>query len=92
MNQKSVMFATILVFLNKGFKFQTYVCNECHDLLMMSTNLDDIATLNIRDVDYRYIISRISESDAVNLLQNTDLVKKSRTSSNTNFLTAYKNG
>ena len=23
-------------FLNKGFKFQPYVCNRCHDLLMMS--------------------------------------------------------
>ena len=21
-------------FLNKGFKFQPYVCNRCHDLLM----------------------------------------------------------
>ena len=27
-------------FLDKGFKFQTYVCNGCHDLLMMPANLD----------------------------------------------------
>ena len=33
--------------LNKGFKFQWYVCNKCCDLLMMSMNLNDIATLNI---------------------------------------------
>ena len=26
-------------FLDKGFKFQLNVCNECHDLLMMSMNL-----------------------------------------------------
>ena len=26
-------------FLNKGFKFQPYVCNRCHDLLMMSMNI-----------------------------------------------------
>ena len=30
-------------FLNKGFKFQPYVCNKRHDLLMMSVNLSDIA-------------------------------------------------
>ena len=30
-------------FLNKRFKFQPSVCNRCHDLLMMSMNLSDIA-------------------------------------------------
>ena len=30
-------------FLNKGFKFQSYVCNRFHDLVMMSMNLSDIA-------------------------------------------------
>ena len=34
-------------FLNKRFKFQLNVCNGCHDLLMMSMNLSDIAILNI---------------------------------------------
>ena len=32
-------------FLSKGFKFQLHVCNECHDLLMMSLNLRSIAIL-----------------------------------------------
>ena len=43
---------------------------------MMSINLDDIAILNIRGVDYRCIINRISETEAVNLLQNVDLTEK----------------
>ena len=38
-------------FLNKGFKFQTYVCNRSHDLLMMSMNLDNIAILKIKNAD-----------------------------------------
>ena len=29
-------------FLNKGFKFQSYVCNRCYDLVMMSMNLSNI--------------------------------------------------
>ena len=35
-------------FLNKGFKFQPNVCNGCHDLVMMSMNLSDLAILNIK--------------------------------------------
>ena len=35
-------------FLNYSFKFQPNVCNRCHDLLMMSMNLSDIAILNIK--------------------------------------------
>ena len=38
--------------LNKEFKFQTYVCNRCHDLLMMSMNLCDTAILKIKNADY----------------------------------------
>ena len=34
-------------FLNYSFKFQINVCNRCHDLLMMSINLSNIAILNI---------------------------------------------
>ena len=29
-------------FLNKGFKFQSNVCNRCLDLLTMSVSLSDI--------------------------------------------------
>ena len=30
-------------FLDKGSKFQQNVCNRCHDLLMMSVNLYELA-------------------------------------------------
>ena len=49
-------------FLNKGFKIQTNVCNRCHDLLMMSMNLSDVAIINIKDSDYRCIMTRIRKS------------------------------
>ena len=66
-------------FLNKGFKFQPSVCNECHDLLMMSMDLSDTAILNIKGSDYCCIISGISKNEAINIMQNLDLTKKSRT-------------
>ena len=30
-------------FLDKGFKFQSYVCNRCHNLVIMTIILHDIA-------------------------------------------------
>ena len=65
-------------FLNYAFKFQQNVCNRCHDLLMMSKNLSDIAILNIKGSDYRCIISLISKNEAINVIQNADLTKKSK--------------
>ena len=59
-NQKSVIFSAIGIFLNKGFKFQPNVFDGCHDLLMMSMNLSDIAFSNIKGSDYCCIISGIS--------------------------------
>ena len=62
--------------LNYSFKFQSNVCNKCYELLMMSMNLSDIAILNIKDSNYRCIISLISKNETINLMQNVDLTKK----------------
>ena len=51
-HQNSVIFTTIGIFLDQGFKFQPYVCNGCQDLLMMSINRYDIDVLNIYDIDH----------------------------------------
>ena len=56
-------------FLDKRFKFQLDACNGCHDVLMISMNLSDIAILNIEGADYHCIISGISNSEATNLLK-----------------------
>ena len=73
---KRQRYLSLLVVLDKGFKFQLDVCNGCHDFLMMYMDLSDIAILNIKGADYCCIISRISKSEAINLMQNIDLTKK----------------
>ena len=55
-------------FLNYSFKFQTDICNKCHDILMRSMNIRDIAILNIKGSDYCCIISLTSKNEAINLL------------------------
>ena len=42
-------------FLEKGFKFQSSVCNGCHDVLMF-IDINSIAILNIHGVNYCCII------------------------------------
>ena len=53
-------------FLDKGFKFQSYVCNRRHDLVMIFMNLSDRAILNIAGSDCRCNVSGISKSEAIN--------------------------
>ena len=66
-NQKSAIFVTIGIFQIKAL------------IINQMSAIDTIAILNIKSVDYRYIISRISKCEAINLMQNIDLIKKSRT-------------
>ena len=66
-------------FLDKGFKFQLDVCNGCHDVLMISINLIDIAILNIESADYQCIINGMRKSKTVNLTEKTDLIEKTWT-------------
>ena len=66
-------------FLDKGFKFQPCKCHGCHDVLMIFVNLRDIAILSISGVDYCCIITEISKSETVNLLQKAGINKKSGT-------------
>ena len=44
---------------------------------MMSINLSNISILNIRGSDYRCVISLISKTQAINLMQHADLTEKS---------------
>ena len=52
-------------------------------------NLSYIAILNIRGSNYCCIISLISINEAINLMQNADLTKKSRTLQNMKNLLSY---
>ena len=63
-------------FINKGFKFQTYVYNRCPDLLMMPMNLSNNADLKIKNTDYLCIITGIRKNESLMLLQNIDLTEK----------------
>ena len=70
-------FLSLLVSVDKVFKFQPAACNGCHDVLIMSIDFNIITILNIDGIDYRCIIAGISKSEAINLLRNAYLSEKS---------------
>ena len=63
-------------FKDIGYKYEPYVCNRCHDLLMVVYNLKNFMILNIKGVDYRCYIFNMSKNDAATLLKNSVLDNK----------------
>ena len=47
-------------FKDVGFKFEPYACNKCHYVLMTAYELKNIAILNVKGIDLRWILSGIS--------------------------------
>ena len=60
-------------FKDVGPKFESHVCNKCHDVLMTAYELKNIALLNVKGVDFRCILWSISKDEAVNRLNNSAL-------------------
>ena len=68
---KKCMFCHYWYFKDAGFKFESYVCNKCHDVLMTAYELKNIAILSVRGVDFRCILWDISKNKAINRLNNS---------------------
>ena len=60
-------------FLDKGFKYEPYLCNGCHDLMQKAMNFNDVAIVSIKENDYRIHFWYMSKDDAVKLMKNSDL-------------------
>ena len=58
-------------FYNYGFKFQDSLCNGCHNLTMLSNDINNIAIIYFEDVDYLCIILNISKSGDINSLKSS---------------------
>ena len=73
---KEFMICHYWYFKDIGYKYEPYVCNRCHDLLMVVYDLKNFMNLNIKGVDYRCYIFNMSKNDAITLLNNSVLDNK----------------
>ena len=46
-------YLSLLIFLDKGFKYEPYLCSGCHDLMQTAINFNDVAIVSIKGSDYR---------------------------------------
>ena len=58
-------------FEDVGFKFESHVCNKCHDVLMTAYELKSIAILNVKVFDFRCVLWGISRDEAVDRFNNS---------------------
>ena len=63
-------------FKDIGYKYEPYVCNVCHDLLMVVYDLKYFMILNIKGVAYRCYVFNMSKNEAITLLNNYVLDNK----------------
>ena len=75
-DQKNVIFVTIGIFKNIGFKCEPYLCNGCHDLMQKAISFNNIAILYIRGNAYRIHFWYMSKNDAINIMNGSNLADK----------------
>ena len=73
MHQKSVIFLTDYNFLDKDFKYESYLFNGCHDLMQKTMTFNDIAIVSVKISDYRIYFGYMSKDDAINIIKNSNL-------------------
>ena len=73
---KSVMFVITGILLDKGYKYEPYLCNGCHDLTQKTMNFNDVAMVSVKESDYRVYFWYRSKDNAINIMNNSNLNKK----------------
>ena len=70
---KEFMHCHFWYFKDVGFKFESDVCNGCHNVLMTAYELKNIAILNVKGIDFRCILRGISRNEGLRRLNNSVL-------------------
>ena len=63
-------------FKDIGFKYEPYICNDCHDLMQKAMSFNDIAIVYVKGCAYRIHFWYMSKDDATTIMNNSNLVDK----------------
>ena len=55
-------------FKNIGFKYERYLCNDCHNLMQKAVNSNDVAIVSVKGIDYRIHFWYMNINDAINIM------------------------
>ena len=60
-------------FKDTGSKFKPQVCNKCHYISMIAYKLKNITIVNVKGIDYRWILWNMTKNVAIDMLGNSEL-------------------
>ena len=63
-------------FKDISFKYESYLCNECHDLMQKVMGFNNIAIVYIKENAYTIQFWYMSKDDAINIMNSSNLVDK----------------
>ena len=63
-------------FKDIGFKYKSYLCNGCHDLMIKAMNFNDVTIVYVKGSAYRIHFWYMSKDDAINIMNGSNLDDK----------------
>ena len=63
-------------FKDIGLHYETYLCNSCHSLMKKVISFNDSAIVYVKGTAYRIYFWFISKDDAINIMNNSNLINK----------------
>ena len=64
-------------FLDKIFKYESYLCKGCHDLMQKAMGFNDVAIVSVKGSDYIIHFWYMSKDDAIIIMNKSNLNEKS---------------
>ena len=74
--RKNVSFAAIGILKMFGFKYESYFCNGCHDLMQKAISFNNIVVVYVKRNVYRINFKYVSKDDAINIMNGSNLDDK----------------
>ena len=63
-------------FKDIGFKYESYLCNGCHDLMQKALSFNNVVIVYVKGSAYRINFWYMCKDDAINIIKGSDLVDK----------------
>ena len=63
-------------FKNIGFKYESFLCNGCHNLMQKAMSFNNVAIVYVKGSAYRIHFWYMSKDDAINIMNGSNLVDK----------------
>ena len=63
-------------FKNIGFKYESFLCNGCHNLMQKAMSFNNVAIVYVKGSAYRIHFWYMSKDDAISIMNNSNLIDK----------------